>query len=101
MTNLSFILSLFIVYVLLISSYAILITILDKQKAKQHKRRISEKHLFIAAVLGGALAMYITMKCIHHKTKHKRFMIGLPVIFIIHLLLCVYFILYKIYPSIV
>ncbi|MBQ5843177.1 MAG: DUF1294 domain-containing protein, partial [Clostridia bacterium] len=42
--------------------------------------RIPEKTLFLTALFGGSLAMYITMLVIRHKTKHKRFMIGLPVI---------------------
>ena len=34
--------------------------------------------------LGGALPMYVTMRIIRHKTKHKKFMIGLPVFAVIH-----------------
>ena len=55
-------------------------TISDKSRAKKHKRRIPEKTLFITAALGGAAAMYMTMQAVRHKTKHKRFMIGLPLI---------------------
>ena len=33
--------------------------------------------------LGGALPMYVTMRIIRHKTKHKKFMIGLPVFAVI------------------
>lgn len=29
--------------------------------------------------LGGALLEFLTMKIIQHKTRHKKFMIGLPV----------------------
>ena len=31
--------------------------------------------------------MYLTMQIIRHKTQHKKFMIGIPVIFFIQLLL--------------
>jgi uncharacterized membrane protein YsdA (DUF1294 family) len=52
----------------------------DKYAAKRKKARIPEKTLFLTALFGGSLAMYITMLVIRHKTKHKRFMVGLPVI---------------------
>lgn len=55
-------------------------TMSDKSRAKKHKRRIPERTLFLTAAFGGAAAMYLTMLTIRHKTKHKRFMIGLPLI---------------------
>ena len=61
---------------------AAVVTIKDKEAAKHKKWRIPEKTLFIVAALSGCITMYITMHLIHHKTKHKRFMIGIPVIFI-------------------
>lgn len=39
------------------------------------------------AALGGAAAMYVTMKAIRHKTLHKKFMVGLPVFIILHTLI--------------
>ncbi|MCH5192756.1 MAG: DUF1294 domain-containing protein [Oscillospiraceae bacterium] len=70
----------FMVYLLTVSIAAVIMTVSDKSRAKKHKRRVSEKTLFITAALGGSAAMYITMLTIRHKTKHKRFMIGLPLI---------------------
>lgn len=60
-----------------------IMTVSDKSRARKHKRRIAEKTLFGTAVLGGSAAMYLTMLAIRHKTKHKRFMIGLPLIMIV------------------
>ncbi|MBE6828436.1 MAG: DUF1294 domain-containing protein [Ruminococcaceae bacterium] len=74
----------YIFYFLAVSVASVIFTVYDKRCAVKGKRRISEKTLFLFALLGGALAMYITMKCIRHKTLHKRFMIGLPAIFIMH-----------------
>lgn len=62
------------------SVLAVCLTVYDKYAAKRKKARIPEKTLFLTALFGGSLAMYITMLVIRHKTKHKRFMIGLPVI---------------------
>ena len=64
-----------------ISAASVFVCILDKYLAVNNKWRISEKTLFLLSLFGGAAAMHITMLIIHHKTRHKRFMIGLPFIF--------------------
>ncbi|MDE6763476.1 MAG: DUF1294 domain-containing protein [Oscillospiraceae bacterium] len=73
----------FLIYLAAVSLIAIIMTVSDKSRAKKHKRRIAEKTLFGTAVLGGSAAMYLTMLAVRHKTKHKRFMIGLPLIMIV------------------
>jgi len=73
---------LIIIYAAAMNIAAAVVTIKDKEAAKHKKWRIPEKTLFIVAALSGCITMYITMHLIHHKTKHKRFMIGIPVIFI-------------------
>lgn len=72
-----------LIYFLVISFYSAVLTCSDKRLAKKGGRRVPEKKLFGAALLGGALSMYITMRIIRHKTLHKRFMIGLPVIILL------------------
>ena len=65
----------------LISLVSIVICIYDKIAAKKLPRhRTPERTLIMLSILGGSLAMYITMQIIHHKTKHAKFMIGIPVI---------------------
>ena len=73
------------VYLAVISLSAVLLTISDKLRAAKHKWRISEATLLLVALFGGAAAEYITMRCIRHKTLHKKFMIGLPLILVLHL----------------
>lgn len=75
----------FILYFVIVSLLTAIVTAADKYKAKKGSFRISEKTLFILAVLGGSLSEYVTMRLIRHKTLHKRFMIGLPVIMLIQL----------------
>lgn len=75
----------FLMYLAIISVIAVIMTVSDKSRAKKHKRRIAEKTLFGTAVLGGSAAMYLTMLLVRHKTKHKRFMIGLPLIMIVQM----------------
>lgn len=69
------------------SVLAVCLTVYDKYAAKRKKARIPEKILFLTALFGGSLAMYIAMLVIRHKTKHKRFMVGLPVIVLAHAVL--------------
>ena len=72
-------------YCLLISLIAITATLLDKYRARRHKWRIPEATLLLLSALGGSAAMLITMRLIHHKTRKKKFMIGIPVILILQL----------------
>ena len=72
----------FAIYLLAVSVIAMLVTAADKAKAIKQKRRIRERTLFIWSLLGGSVAMFLTMIAIRHKTKHKRFMIGIPLIII-------------------
>lgn len=65
---------------------SVIVTVYDKIAAKYLPRhRVPEATLLALAVLGGSLPMYITMQIIHHKTLHKKFMIGIPVILVIQL----------------
>lgn len=65
----------------LISLIACAVTVYDKIASKRlPQHRTPEKTLFLLAILGGSVAMYATMQLIRHKTQHKRFMIGIPLI---------------------
>ena len=89
---------LFLIYLLVINFYAVVITVSDKKLAKSGASRVPEKKLFITAALGGSLGMYITMRKIRHKTLHKRFMIGIPLIMAAQCVLII-FVLMKLYSS--
>ncbi len=82
-------------YVLIISIVSVIMTVRDKSCAKKGKWRVPEKTLFILSALGGSVAMYITMKTIRHKTQHKRFMIGIPIIMIVQAAVIVGIVLIK------
>ena len=70
-----------LIYFAVISLVTAIVTVCDKKAAKSRpKHRVPEKILFLLAILGGSVAEYLTMLKIRHKTKHKRFMIGLPII---------------------
>ncbi len=57
----------------------------DKRRARRGRRRISEKALFLPAVLGGALGATLGMRIFHHKTRHWYFRYGFPLLLILQL----------------
>ena len=65
----------------------------DKAKAKRGARRFPEATLFFLAVLGGSIGGIAGMAAFHHKTLHKSFRLGFPVILIAQLALAEYLIL--------
>jgi len=75
----------FTVYILLISSVGIILTVVDKLRSQKGKWRIRERTLFIFALLGGSLPMFVTMNLIRHKTQKKSFMLLFPLIAIIQI----------------
>ncbi len=83
------ILTLIALWFAVISVVTAAVTAADKIKAKRGSRRISEKTLFTLALLGGSVAEYFTMRLIRHKTLHKKFMLGLPLMIILQLVISV------------
>ena len=63
---------------------------MDKWKARRSKWRISEATLLVVAVIGGSLGAWLGMKTWHHKTLHKKFRFGVPLILITQILLLIY-----------
>ena len=83
---------LLLIYFAVISLVAVIMTLADKSRAKRDAWRIPEATLMTVGLFGGALAMYVAMKTIRHKTKHKKFMIGLPLEIALHIaIICVLF----------
>lgn len=86
----------FAVYIVVINIIGWVLPIVDKKRAKNNQWRVRESTLFMVSALGGSLAMYLSMKKYRHKTKHKRFMIGIPAIIVAQLVIIsaiVYFII--------
>ncbi len=82
------------IYFLVITTITAIITVYDKLAAKKlPKHRIPEKTLLILAISGGSIGEYLIMQLIRHKTKHKKFMIGLPVIIFLQAVIIFFIIL--------
>ena len=79
------ILALVIAYLAIISLVSIVVCIYDKKISKKNRveLRTPEKTLLLLSALGGSVAMLITMLLIRHKTKHVKFMLGIPLIMVV------------------
>ena len=58
---------------------------IDKLKARAGKWRIPERTLFLLAAMGGALGSMLGMLAFRHKTKHKSFVIGMPLLLLLNI----------------
>lgn len=82
-----------LIYLVIINAAGFLLMLIDKQKAKKRKWRIPEATLLTVAVIGGSIGTLAGMDLFRHKTRHKKFSIGIPVIIALQLAL-VFTILY-------
>ena len=69
-----------LIYLIAINVVAFFLYGIDKWKAKRSKWRISEATLLGLAVIGGSIGAWLGMKVWHHKTMHKKFKYGIPLI---------------------
>ena len=79
-----------IYYLLVINAVAFIVYGIDKLKARKGRWRIPEATLLLLAIVGGSIGAWLGMKAWHHKTMHRKFQYGLPVIFLLQLALAVY-----------
>ncbi len=74
-------------YIIFMNVWAFSLFGKDKGSAKRKQRRTSEAKLLKICFFGGAAGGLIGMNVFHHKTKHKRFSVGVTIMFIIQLIL--------------
>jgi uncharacterized membrane protein YsdA (DUF1294 family) len=67
-----------LLYLLIINALAFLLMLIDKLRAKKRKRRIPEIVLLGSAIIGGSLGAWCGMQFMRHKTRHKKFTLGIP-----------------------
>lgn len=85
-----------IIYIIVINIVSFITMFIDKRLAIAHKRRVSEKTLFTLAFLLGSFGIYASMFTFRHKTKHKSFLVGIPLIFLVNIATIYYFIVFVI-----
>ena len=78
------------IYLAVISVISIIVCCYDKFASKHlSKHRTRERSLLLLSALGGSVAMLVTMLIIRHKTKHTKFMLGIPLIILAQIALAV------------
>ena len=65
-------------YLFLVNLIAFALYGIDKRRAIKHQFRIPEKTLLWMARIGGGIGSWLGIKVFHHKTKHTRFRIVVP-----------------------
>ena len=68
------------VYIALMSVVLLVMMKADKERARRNQYRISERTLWVMALLGGAIGGVIGMQLFRHKTKHLSFRFGFPLL---------------------
>lgn len=81
-----------LIYLLIINAAGFLVMTIDKLYAKKNMWRIPEKTLLGVASIGGSIGVLISMYLVRHKTKHMKFVIGVPAILAVQIGLVLYFI---------
>ena len=77
-------------YLLAVNLATFLLYGIDKYKAKKNRWRIPEATLLTVAAIGGSIGAWAGMRVWHHKTMHKKFKYGIPIIIIMQIAVLVY-----------
>jgi Predicted membrane protein len=84
-------LKILLLYLILINLYCFFLCAYDKEiSKKKSKRRVPEKTFLILSMLGGSPLMLSGMFLFRHKTKHKKFIYGIPFILLVQIILILY-----------
>lgn len=77
------------IYLAVVNLAAFALMGVDKRRAKRGAWRIPERTLFLPAILGGSPGAILGMQVFRHKTRHRQFMIGMPLILLVQLVIVV------------
>ena len=81
---------LILLYLTIINAAGFLLMLIDKQKARRGAWRIPEATLIWVTILGGSIGSLIGMYFFRHKTRHLKFVLGIPVILFAQLALVIW-----------
>ena len=63
---------------------------LDKSRARRGQWRVPENTLLWIAVVGGAAGVFLGVRLFHHKTRHAKFTVTVPLLLVIQLATLLY-----------
>ena len=81
---------LILIYLVAVNVVTFFLYGIDKWKAKRSKWRISVATLLGMAVIGGSIGAWLGMRVWRHKTMHKKFQFGIPVIILLQIALIIW-----------
>lgn len=81
-------------YLIIMNTAGFILFGMDKSAARRGAWRIPESILMLIAAIGGCLGCFLGMHAFHHKTRHAKFRIGLPLILICWAALIVFILLH-------
>ena len=87
-------LTIFVIYLLIVNLLAFIMYWRDKNLAIQGKWRIPENELMLVAAFGGSIGALISMYTFRHKTRHAKFVLGVPIILAMQLMCLLAFFVY-------
>ena len=79
-----------IIYIAGVNVVTFLVYGIDKWKAKRSGQRVPEATLLGMAAIGGSMGAWMGMRLWHHKTLHKKFRFGIPLILLAQVALAVW-----------
>lgn len=82
-----------LIYLLIMNAAGFLVMTADKLFAKSGAWRVPERNLLGLAAMGGSIGVWLAMYTVRHKTKHMKFVIGVPLILAIQIGFVLYLIL--------
>ena len=80
------------IYLVAVNAITFFLYGIDKWKAKRSKWRIPEATLLGMAVIGGSIGAWLGIRVWHHKTMHKKFQFGIPLIIVAQIALIIWII---------
>ena len=85
-------LKILLLYLLIINALGFVLMLADKYKARRELWRIPERTLITVAALGGSVGSLLGMYTVRHKTKHLKFVLGIPALLVAQLMLAIWLI---------
>ena len=82
-----------LLYLLIMNAAGFLVMTADKLFAKSGAWRVPERNLLGIAAIGGSIGVWLAMYTVRHKTRHAKFVIGVPLILVCQIGMILYFIL--------
>ena len=80
-----------LLYLIIINASGFFLMLADKQKARHGAWRIPEATLMWTAILGGSIGTLLGMYLFRHKTRHLKFILGIPLILTLQIVCAIHF----------